>query len=270
MNIFECDDYKQLTLQWIQEQPGRGQPGRGQLQKIAQCLNVGSTFVSQVFRGDRELSPGEALRLCEHFRFSQLERDYFVLLVQKARAGTKEFTDCINEKLRGIRRRSETLEQRIDVDKELSEVQNARFYSSWHYAAVRNLLALPGPHAPDKIARRLNLEPEMIKEALDFLLESGLCVRNEGHIEPGPQFTHLSANSPLVKARQIQWRLKAFEAMNRPTTQKLFYTCPMSLSLDVKNQIRTMLLQTIQDALQLVKDSPSEELACLNVDWFSF
>ena len=267
MDIFEHDDYKTLTLAWVKEQENNG---RGQLQRMAKHLQASSTFISQVFRGNRDLTADQALTLSDYFKFSQLERDYYVLLVQKARAGSAAFKIYAEEKLRAVQRKSSNLKSRIDVDKELTDVQKARFYSSWHYAAIRNLLALPGHHTSMSIAQRLNLDLPAIEEALEFLVESGLCVNHEGRVVPGPKITHLEASSPLVKARQVQWRLKAFEAMDRPHSKTLFYTCPMSLSAETKAEIRALLVQTIQDLLGKVKDSPSEELACLNIDWFSF
>lgn len=267
MDIFTFDDYKALTQAWIKAQPSGG---RGQLLQMAKHLGVGSTFISQVFRGDRDLNADQALKLSAHFRFSQLERDYYVALVHLARAATADFKEYQKEKLRTLRRQSEHLKSRVDVDKELTEIQKARFYSSWHYAAIRNLLALPPPHTTPSIAQRLNLEPDLVVEALDFLLESGLCVKDGARTVPGPKVTHLEASSPLIKARQVQWRLKAFEAMEKRDPKTLFYTAPMSLSAETKALVRQKLVQTIQEVLAEVKESPSEELACLNIDWFSF
>jgi uncharacterized protein (TIGR02147 family) len=267
VDIFAHSDYKSLTLAWVKT---RANNGRGQLQRMAKHLNASSTFISQVLRGDRDLSADQALELCAYFEFSQLECEYYILLVQKARAASAAYREYIEEKLRAVQRKSSNLKARIDVDRELNDVQKARFYSSWHYAAIRNLLALPGGHNSIGIAHRLNLEMHVVDEALEFLLESKLCVMEQGRVVPGPKITHLEASSPLVKSRQVQWRLKAFEAMDRANSKTLFYTCPMSLSAETKNQIRALLVQTIQDLLAKVKDSPSEELACLNIDWFSF
>lgn len=50
----------------------------------------------------------------------------------------------------------------------------------------------------------------------------------------------------------------------------LFYTCPMSLSAEATLQVRELLLKSIQEALKIVGPSPSEEVRCLNIDWFSY
>ena len=267
MDAFSHDDYKSLTRAWVKEQPSAG---RGQFQKIARHLRVGSTLVSQIFRGDRHLTPDQALSLAAYFRFSKLERDYYVLLVQKDRAGTADFQEYADGKLRELRRKSSDLKSRLDVDRELTDAQKARFYSSWRYAGVRNFLALPGERTARAIASRLGIELDAAEEALEFLLESGLCVPSSEGPTPGPKLTHLEAASPLVISRQMQWRAKGFAAMERQNKQNLFYTCPMSLSAEGRDKVRALLVAMIQEALAIVRDAPSEELACLNVDWFDF
>lgn len=46
------------------------------------------------------------------------------------------------------------------------------------------------------------------------------------------------------------------------------YTAPITLSKKDAAEMRERVLKFISETLQLVKDSPSEELFCLCVDWF--
>lgn len=58
--------------------------------------------------------------------------------------------------------------------------------------------------------------------------------------------------------------------MEERREQDLFYTCPMSLSTEAAEQVRNMLPTFIETVLEVVRPSPSERVACLNIDWFGF
>ena len=80
MNVFEYKNYKHCVNSWISLQP---KAGHGQLRQLALHLGVNSVVMSQVFRGDRDLTPEQALGVTQFMGLSELERDYFFLLVQK-------------------------------------------------------------------------------------------------------------------------------------------------------------------------------------------
>lgn len=267
MDVFTFQDYKSLVRAWIHNQPKQGY---GQFRKMAESLGVGSVLISQIFKGDRDLNLDQAHKLTLHMTLTHLETDYFLLLVQWARAETPDLREFLRTKIEILQKNSQSLKNRIDTDAELSEVDKARFHSDWLYSGIRNLIAVPGYQDVKKISTKLDLPLSVVQEAVDFLLQTGLCRLQKGKIEVGPKITHLEASSPFIKNRQIQWRMKAIDAMNHRESNHLFYTCPMSLSVKTKQEVRDRLLQAIQEIIADVKESPSEEVACLNIDWFGF
>lgn len=267
IDVFEYDDYKRLTKSWVKSQKNKG---RGQLRALAEHIGTGTTYISQVFSGERDLTVDQALQISTFIGLTHLEKDYYLLLVQKDRAATHTLKEYLESKIKTLKEKAQNLKDIIQTDLELNDIQKSVFYSDWHYSAIRNLTALPGVHSILSIAERLNLTVELTTQAVDFLLDANLCLIHEGGLKPGPSITHLDSKSPLVKNRQIHWRLKAIEVMNKPSDESLFYTCPMSLSKEAKDKVRKELLLFVKKLMKRVKSSPSEEVACLNIDWFEF
>ena len=66
---------------------------------------------------------------------------------------------------------------------------------------------------PQKIAERLSIPNEQVLQALDFLVQHGLCVKKNNAYQMGIQSTHLESDSPWIYSRQLQWRVKSQQAM---------------------------------------------------------
>jgi hypothetical protein len=78
----------------------------------------------------------------------------------------------------------------------------------------------------------------------------------------------LDAESPWIYSRQLQWRQKALQKMESEDKKALFYTGPMVISEKDQNWIREKILQVIKEVTDRARESKSEVLFCLNVDWF--
>jgi hypothetical protein len=50
--------------------------------------------------------------------------------------------------------------------------------------------------------------------------------------------------------------------------EELFYTGPMTLSVETMREIRKDLIELIDKTVRKIEPSPAEELACMNIDWF--
>ena len=95
MTIFDYQNYKQFVNEWIALQKGGG---HGQLRQLSLHLGINSVVMSQVFRGERDLTLEQALGVSEYIGFTEMERDYFLLLVQKERAGNHQLKAIFQQK----------------------------------------------------------------------------------------------------------------------------------------------------------------------------
>ncbi len=266
MHVFDFSEYKQLVLGWIKAQPSGG---RGQQRLMAEALRSSSVVMSQVFHGSRDLTPEQALGVARFMGLSELESDYFLLLVQRARSGSQDLTALLDRQLKKLRQQSQKIRARIEYAP-FSDEARAMFYSSWAYSAVRLGLAVPGT-SPQYLASRLDLDKSFVAEIVEFLLRHGLLKKTKAGYELGPAGTHVSADEPLVERHHVNWRLKAMEKVRftRPENPTdLHYTGPMVISEKLAEEFRAELLQWLERAHQKIKAAPNERVHCLTIDWF--
>lgn len=265
MTFFEFADFRELLESRLLAMPKRG---HGQLRRLALELGVSPVYITQVLKGQKNLAPEHALQVAEYFGFSDLERDYFLLLVQFDRAGTTKLKNYYQTQLTQLAKKSNEIKERIPASVELSTEAQAVFYSDWRYSAIRLATSIENLQTVDALAARFHLPPSQVRKIVEFLLQYQLCEPNESRVVMGPALTHLPAGSEFIKNRQVQWRLKGFERMDERRNGEIFYTGPMATSAQAREKIHSEIVGLIERVAKIVRDSDSEELACINIDWF--
>jgi hypothetical protein len=153
------------------------------------------------------------------------------------------------------------------LPRSLSGEERATFYSHWYYSAVRLASSLPGMGEPAAIAERLRLPIELVRDALEFLLESNLIRKNGEGFELVAKRTHLGASSPLAAAHHRNWRVVAMNRYERMSSRDFAFTSPVTLSRADAAQVREVLVGAVSAVTKLVEPSPGESLCLLNIDW---
>lgn len=264
MNIFEFDNYKNCINKWISLQQSQG---HGQLRRMALHLKVNSVVMSQIFRGQRDLTLEQALDLCYYIGFTEIERDYFLLLVQKARAGTEKLKKVLDQQINQLAKSAQVLKNRIQHQK-LSDENKAVFYSHWYYSAIRLGVSIPSLKTNSLIADYLKLDRLLVSKVLDFLIENELIINQKNGFAMGPQITHVGNDSPFVNRHHNNWRIQGLKAMDHHKEDDFFYSGPMVLSNSLAKEIRKSLIDIVEKTTKKVGPSNSETLKCLNIDWF--
>ncbi len=243
--------------------------GRGEATKIAACLGVSTTLISQILRGKKVLTPEQCELLGSYLGFNELEQDYLTFLVHHERSGTVALKTYWKKKIDHVKAQSLKISERVHVDKALTEAERARFYSSPLYSAVR-LYASIGENGKSiaDICERFDLPRARAQEILGFLVEIGLCIHREGRYLLGAQRTHLEQGSPHALKHHANWRLRAIHQSEWLDERELMYTAPVSLSRADFENLREEMADFIKKFLSKVHASPAEEIACFNMDFF--
>jgi uncharacterized protein (TIGR02147 family) len=262
--IFDYQSYKQCVNDWVRTQPSEG---HGQFRRMAEYLSVHSVIMSQVFRGDRDLTPEQAIGIASFIGLGETERDYFLLLVQHARAGSVDLKNVLEKQMVAAKRHASALKNRVKHEA-LDEVAKATFYSHWYYSAIRLGVSIPEMSSVNAITSELELDRELVANAIQFLLENGLIVQKNGRLNIGTPVTHVGHDSPFVSRHHTNWRVKGLQSLERVSESDLHYTGPMALSEAAAQSIRNELIKMIEYATKTASNSRSEILQCLNVDWF--
>ena len=264
MSIFKYNDYREFVNGWIELRPKKG---RGELQKIAKYLNVHSSMVSHIFRGNNELSPEHGCLLAEYMGLTDLETDYFINLIQFERAGTVKLKSRIKKNLSQIKKKSKQIKNRLPHKKVMTDQQKAIFYSSWHYSAIRLLSTMKDFQDVNIIAEKINMPLSTVNKAIEFLQEAGICIRKRNHIESGQLRTHLEAESPFIWKHHQSWRIKSMERYHRLEEDELMFSAPLTINKNDIPIVRGKILQMIDELNFIVKNTSPDSVACLNIDW---
>lgn len=265
MMIFEHVEYRKYLDLRLRAQPRKGY---GQLSKLAKYLNMNSAYLSQVMKGEKSFSLEQGIQVARFLNLTESDTEYWILLISHDRAGRHDLKDYYLKKVKSMQHQFQQISNLVSNDTKLDELTKSVFYSDWVYSGIRQATAIPGHHSIEKIAQFLGLKPQRVKEVIDFLVQSGLCVLNEKGYTIGPRRTHLEESSPLKKNHHQNWRVKAVEHLFDSWEQGLHYTSPMTVTAADAKSIRNTLLQMIKDVNAIADASRSEELVCLNLDFF--
>src|SRR5580698_6182945 len=99
-SVLEFDDYKSF----IKEIEGaRSELQRGFRTRLAEAAQCQSAFVSQVLNTGAHFSLEQGLRVAKFLNLDKEESQFFILLLEKNRAGTKDLEDFFSGQLDVLR-----------------------------------------------------------------------------------------------------------------------------------------------------------------------
>lgn len=268
MWIAEFTNYKKFLRETIKKFPKNG---RGKAAALAKHLNTSPIVVSEILNRDRELTLDQAMKVSAFFGFDGSTADYFVYMVGRARAETKELKGFYDSKMETLRVEAEKIKN-IVVGKEfLDEHEKTIFYSNWYYAGVALLITMEGFENVDAIAAYFPEVPKAkIVEVVSFLMSAGICKQEDGLLKPGTVSVFISEPHPLLNSHRRNWRLKAMEVFSKHNPKSVHYSSPVSISKEDAEIVRKQLMEFIKDFSARVAPSEAEKLMCINLDWFEF
>lgn len=265
--IFDFLDYKEFFKAWVK---GLESKGHGEYRRLATALDVSSTLISQIFKGQKNLSLEMACEFAEYLALNEAETEYLLLMVEHAKAGSYKLQTKLIRQLKRTQDDARKLERRMQNDASLNDAQQSVFYSNYLYSAVRLLTDLPEMAEEKRIAQHLGVPLNVVKRILEFLLENNLCAVQDGRFKLGPTRSHIGSSSPLVAKHHQNWRLLGLQKMLAQQENHIFFTGPMTLSKSLADEFSRELPEIIAGLMKRVAPSPSETTRCLNIDWFEF
>jgi transcriptional regulator with XRE-family HTH domain len=100
MSLFYFADYKEFMRNWIVSQPKKG---RGCIKEIAAKLKINPALLSQILNSKRNLTLEQAHGLTEIFGLNELEREYFITLVEISKNQSPELQSHFQGRLERIK-----------------------------------------------------------------------------------------------------------------------------------------------------------------------
>jgi len=265
MSLFTERDYKRVLQAKISENDSE----RGYKALLAEAAGMQPSFLSQILHSHVHPTPDHAAGMAAFWKLTADEQEYFMELVNLARASSDRLKAIIEARLERLRKKSENLAIRFKKKSAMEEEQQALYYSSWHFSAIHILLTIPEFQSANAIARRLEVPEAFVQSCLEKMQAMGL-------VEARPQQKwgvskldiHLPKGSPLTSINHANWRQRAVTDSQVRRQGSVHYTAVHSLSLKDFEEIKARLLQMIDQSRAIVAPSKEEDLACITLDWF--
>lgn len=263
--IFEYENYKTYIIEKIEASPAKG---RGIKLKISMHLNCQTAFVSQVLNADPNFSLEQGVKLNVFFEHTREEARFFLLLLQLQRAGSSDLKEFFKIEMQETLEKRSDLKIRLDIKNSLKKGDQEIYYSSWLFACIHMMLAIPDLQTPHAIARHLNLPREKVMEVITFLEERGLVQRKGAHYEIGITKIHLSKDSPQIQRHHTNWRIQAIRSIDLNESVDLHYSTIVSMSKADIPRIKEILIKAIEECRSIIRDSKEEKIQSVCIDFF--
>lgn len=265
-SIFEYLEYREFLGDWIRSQPKKG---HGIRTKLAEALGRQSVFISQVLHKDADFSLSQAQTAGEWMQLDRAELQFFLLLVQYARADTEKLRRYFQQEIAELKEKNLVLKNRLSGQiQNIPDEARARYYSAWYYAAARLLTAIPEFQTRNQIAKRLQISGELTDKVLSFLVEIGMVERSGHDFKITSNHIFLGNDSALIAQHHTNWRLRAMQSLEREEKNEVHYSTAVVISKADAEKIKRQLLDAIEENRKLAAESGSEELYCVTVDFF--
>lgn len=263
--IYEFTDYQKYLEKFIQRLPGGG---RGFKSKMADVLNCKTSYISLVFKGEADLSLEQAFTLNTLLNHGESESKYFLLLVQLARAGTKDLKQHLKNEVLKTQGENLRLKNRLGVNSIEKKEDEFKYFSSSEYALVHILTTIPQYQTKEAMLSKLRVSPKRLEVVLKYLLDLGLITYSAGKYKPGTQRIHLPDDASSISTHHTNWRIQAIKGCQSPTEDDLHYSSVVSLSRSDVAKIKSIMVSAVENSREIIKESDSEIVCSLCVDFY--
>lgn len=265
-SIYDYTHYKPFLLDLIRSRPYNG---RGVKAALAKSLRIHTAYISQVLNKDAHFTLEQAEELTELLSLTQNESHFFLLLVQRERAGSFRLKKYFEKQIDKFKEAQKQLKNRLEIEHEIKPEDQQRYYSSWHYIAIHALISIPEYQKKEVIQKRLNIPIEKVNEVIEFLLRVGLINRVGDNFVMGSRDLHLSSTSPMISKHHSNWRMRGIDALDRLSDDDLHYSGVISVKKEDAMAIKNILIKSLQEVREVIKKSDVEEVYCYTIDLFS-
>jgi uncharacterized protein (TIGR02147 family) len=210
--LWDSEDYREVLKEALKRK------GRGSQSALAQALQVQAPYMTRVLNGDAHLSPEQALLAAISLKYSSLETEYFLCLVNYGRAGTIELRAHLAAKLEELRQKGKpSLEDRLgNKEHGLDQAAVNLYYSHWIYTALHMLTSIPEPQTVASICERINLPPNVVEPALGQLVDWRLVEQNGSTYKMLENKMFIQFKTQFINRFHSSWRMKLLQDLEYP------------------------------------------------------
>lgn len=264
LDIYGFSDYRPYLLKYFGDKSLR----RGLKSKAAAFLGVHTTLISQILHDKVIPNLEQGDKLNQFIGHNEEESHYFLLLLQKARAGTRSLQNYFQSQLDQIQKNRQVLKKRVGNTETVALQDELRYYSAWQFSAVHVALSVPELSQPETLSAELKIPLVDVRAILDFLVRAGLAQANSQGFSIGTRHIHLGTSSTQLRNHHLNWRLRAMQAIDQDVKNNFHYSSVVSLSRKDVQTIKELLIQALNSANRTIQTSKEETVYGMNFDFF--
>lgn len=225
--------YLQATL----EQRTRRNPNYS-LRAFARDLNISVSSLYEVLNGKGGLSALKASQIVKKIGLKGYDREVFLTSVSAAHGRSQSKKKTAEVKLRSLLKTIKTFS--------IMDLDRFKFISEWHYLAILELARLDDfkPHA-GWIAKKLNVEVEIVKESLERLERLGFIKTKNGRFKVVEIHTETISDVPSDAIRAFHASALALSGQRLSTVpvdqreyRTMFFAVQKRDLIEMKSKIR--------------------------------
>jgi uncharacterized protein (TIGR02147 family) len=262
--IYQYSNYQEYLIYRLGDAGSRS----GKRSALAKEISCQNSFISQVLVKKQNLSLEQAFKVSEFLSHSSEESDFFILMVEKERAGTPELKNYFKKKLALIVQQRTEIESRLQKTRKIPAEHQAKYYGQWYYIAIHLAVSIPSLQTKNELQAYFNLPSKLLEEVLGFLLELGLIIFQDDRYQMSPTHIHIGRSSSELSQHHTNWRLEALKSLSHYKEDDVHYSVVYSLSNKDAKRINEEILLQVEKIQSIVAPSKEESLFCYNLDFF--
>ena len=242
---------------------------RGFRRKLGEAAGCNPSFVSQVFSEQQNFSLEQAVGIADFLGLENEALEYFLLMVQLARAGNSRLKTHFSRRCAEFRESREEISKQVTAESKSQKMSEQEYYSNWLYAAVHVAVTL-GPLSKEALQNLLRIQSKELEPVLQHLSQWNLISHSPKGFIATEMAWHLPRTASVLNTHHMNWRLRSMVHMQRNLKQDLFYTVVASFSEKDFNRFRRELIRWIAAFTASIRGSKAEVVANLNIDFSRF
>lgn len=263
-NIYQYKDYRDFLSSTFESKGKR----TGFKKAAAAYLTIHTSFLSLVLSKKADFSLEQAESMTRFLKLNEFDSHFFLLQVSKNKAGTPQLQRHFSQQIVNHLKQRKELEEHIQPSKVVSENDQAKFYSHWIFSAIHVAVSVPKYQTRDSLLKLFSMAPTVLDESLSFLIKLGVIQKEKDRFVPGSNHIHVGKDSPNSIRHHINLRLNSLEKIASTTDTDLRFSSFVSLSLDDCEEIRKILLKSLQNSMEVIKKSKEETMYGFNFDFY--
>jgi uncharacterized protein (TIGR02147 family) len=261
--LYQAKHYRDFVAAQLEKR------GRGARTWLAETMGVQASFLWSVLSGKQDFTPEQLLTFAEVFQLNAFETEALLIMLNRDRAASVRVKGYYQKQLDRLLSSKSDAEKRVRATAELGNEYLVEYCSDWLNLAVTLAVHNKKLRTSKSLAERFQVELSRMNEVLALIEKTGLVQFDGTEYVPTQNRFHIGKNQAALKLHHHNWRQKALLAIDqRADDQEIHYSSLMSIDASTFDQIRNLLLRSIERMEPGIKKAKNEELVVFALDLF--